>query len=133
MHEFQMLQDCPNCERSFTPNEIDEGRCNECDFTFDVKQYTYALSSPDVYSTRVETTDGTHSVLELAKAHVEGKIIATYGILAVTTIGIECLTHEYSLTYLELNVKDWSEHMESKSWINMVDFKKATKHALTLA
>ncbi len=134
MYQFQMISDCPSCNRSLTASELEEGQCYECDFSFDVKQYEYALSNPEVYSARVETAEGdAFSVLELAKVNVEGRIIAVYGILAVTTIGIECLTHEYTLTNLDLSKRDWAEHMAEKTWINEIDFKKASEHVLRLS
>lgn len=70
--------------------------------------------------------------MNFAEQMFDGEIIAVIGEWAITTDGIECLTHSYSITNDRLNKEDWISHLEFKNWVNADDFSLAYNRALEL-
>tara|TARA_B110000008_G_scaffold190344_1_gene189088 strand:- start:223 stop:453 length:231 start_codon:yes stop_codon:yes gene_type:complete len=64
------------------------------------------------------------------REEVDGKIIATFGDLVVTDLGIEC-TH-YFISTARLKKSDWVHHVCQKTWVNSSDFKNAFNKALNV-
>lgn len=52
-------------------------------------------------------------------------ILERFGTWAVTTYGLECLTHYCPIEKDRLDEPDWEKHMGNKRWINYGDFQQA--------
>lgn len=75
--------------------------------------------------------DGTETtVLKMAEQLIDDQVIKVFGWFAVTTKGIDCLSHEYSIENSRLDQEDWMEYMSHKSWVNLEDFSAALEFAI---
>tara|TARA_B110000503_G_C6980544_1_gene343028 strand:- start:239 stop:547 length:309 start_codon:yes stop_codon:yes gene_type:complete len=52
-------------------------------------------------------------------------VIMRFGDWVITDYGIECLSVPYRFTKNRVHEKDWIQHMEKKSWVNIIDFTAA--------
>ncbi|MFA0811837.1 hypothetical protein [Microbulbifer epialgicus] len=117
-------------EQSFTLDE-----CYECYTPFSRLQRKFAEESPHIYSQEVILPNGElSSVIRQAEhLNLDGKVIAVFGVFAVTDKGIECLSHDYFISKHRYNEDDWDSHMQSKTWVKIEDFKAALEHGRSLA
>lgn len=133
MNLNEYVETCPACKSELSMKEEDKNCCFECGAEFSMTQRHYALERPDIYLSKVLTINGEQkTVIELADGRVDGKIVAVFGVFAVTDQGIECLDHYYAISRWELTEKDWATHMSEKTWVNIDDFKDALKCAIEL-
>lgn len=126
----EYVKKCASCDTYFDEVEKNKGICNECGAEFSPSQRRYALENPDLYSKSIDLgNDNVKYIIQMADGLVDGKILAVYGVFAVTTRGIECLSHSYQIDKSQLNETDWIDHMSEKTWVNINDFKKALHHS----
>ena len=124
---------CGNCDESLSRSELNEGSCYQCGYQFSTQQREWAKEIPGVYGKQVTGLNGEqYLVIEAAEQFIEGRIIRVFGQFAVTTSGIECLLHSYSIEKEGLDSVDWCDHMAEKSWVNIEDFKAAFDFAKSL-
>src|SRR5208337_1942490 len=84
---------------------------------------------PEPYEGRLEVAGKEYSIAEIATSSELPPILARFGVWAVTTEGIHCLTKNYFIAKQrfdqETDGRGWIEHMEEKTWVNMDDFGNA--------
>lgn len=121
------IEHCRSCGEVLGKNSFELGECYECNTPFSSEQRSYAAISPKIYEQEIHLPNGSlKTVIEQAEyMNISGKILAVFGVFAITSKGIECLTHEYFIEKSRLNNNDWLSHMKEKSWINIIDFTNA--------
>jgi ribosomal protein L37E len=129
MSEFieHYIEHCRSCGDMLGEYSFQSGECYECSTPFSSEQRSYASINPKLYEQKIQLPNGSvKTVIEQAEyMNVTGKILAVFGIFAITSKGIECLTHEYLIEKSRLDSENWIAHMEEKSWVNMPDFTSA--------
>lgn len=80
---------------------------------------------PEPYEGRIECNEREYSIAELATLRELPAILKRYGDWVVTTDGIDYLTGTYFIAKDRFDELDWFEHMEEKTWVNMMDFRAA--------
>lgn len=125
------IEHCHNCGEMLGRNSFELSECYECNTPFSSEQRSYAAISPKIYEQEILLPNGSiKTVIEQAEyINLTGKILVVFGIFAITSKGIECLTHEYLIEKSRLNNNNWVEHMQEKSWVNMTDFANALSWA----
>lgn len=131
--DSKSLQDyvnsCPSCKESLSYHAYDSGACDTCCYEFRSEQRDFALESPELYAVEVTLPNGrTRRVIEIADQCFNGKILALFGLFAVTSEGIESLFGEYFIEKSRLQ-DDWVVQMSCKSWVNIENFKSALQYA----
>lgn len=130
MDLFDYLHRCGECHRELSGSEKDEGACLACGYRFDPLQRTWALAAPNVYGAEVILPDGGRGLLlQLAERTVKGKVLRHFGQFVITTHGIECLSRDYPIDATRLDEKNWEDHMATKPWADLADFRDALQYA----
>ena len=125
-------QNCYCCGYSLANTGSKIGECPECTRQYNFIQRGYAKEAPDLYATKVKLISGEFSsVLSAAEQSISEKIVAVFGGWAVTTNGIECLSHGYQIAGHRLHETNWEEHLRQKSWVVIGDFIQAFEMAKT--
>ena len=124
------IESCGSCPKKLSPIELDKGCCGDCGYEFNPAHRRWAQKAPEIYWQEITLPDGTTTkVLHMAERMLMGEIIKTFGLFAVTTLGIECLSHSYLIENIRIPDEDWHSHMSEKSWINVDDFSNALAFA----
>ena len=128
-----MKSSCSHCGDTLSKEERKNGSCYNCDYQFNPMQSVWERESPELYEGNFIDIEGeTRSIRKMAEQLLTGKIIKIFGVFAVTTKGIECLDHNYSIDTLALNDPNLLKHMTDKSWVNSSDFSAALNFAKSL-
>lgn len=125
---------CRACEETIGPKELEKGECYSCGYTFNPKQRDWEREFPKLYEGAITILSGESvSIVKMAEQLLSERILARFGLFAVTSFGIECLSHSYSIPNHRLEEDDWIDHMAAKTWVNIDDFKAALHYAKRLA
>ncbi len=127
------LLHCADCGAGLTVKASNKGQCCVCNGLFSPNQRRYAKADSGTYSTIITLLNGqTASVIARADKLLDGKIHAIYGLLAVTSHGIECLDRYFAIHHSALCERDWLTYLSKKRWLNKDDFALAMKAAKSL-
>jgi hypothetical protein len=125
---------CSTCGSNLSVEEIEEGYCSECEHKFNPNHDAWVADSPEQYEGTFTSVSGKEvSISSMAEQLLCGKILKRFGLFAATTEGIECLDHYYFIDKDRLRTSDWVEHMQTKSWVNIEDFKKALEYVKNIS
>jgi len=126
--------ECYCCRENLNGTGAATGECPECSRIYNFNQRRFAVKNPALYTSSVPLQGGEQStVLNLAEQMFDEEIIAVFGVWAVTTGGIECLSNGYSIVNHRLNKEDWVSHLGLKNWVNIGDFSMAFNRAIELS
>jgi hypothetical protein len=88
---------------------------------------------PEPYRGEIDTFgDEKVSIIDAANDIDVYPIFQRVGVWAITSYGLECLSHSYPIEKERLEELDWADHMTEKTWINIKDFKLALLTAKTM-
>lgn len=126
---------CRSCGEYLGPDSDRVSRCYECELPFSPDQRKYAEENPALYEIGVNLPNNeSGTVIERVEyLGIRERILAVYGVFAVTQKGIECLSHDYFIETLRLSDTDWVAHMSEKNWVVIEDFKNALDFARSTA
>lgn len=124
---------CYNCNESLDNTPSHYGECPRCSRTYNFEQRSFAAKNPALYTSIIALQNGEQStVLNLAEQMFDDEIIAVIGVWAITTGGIECLSHGYSIANERLIKEDWVSHLKDKRWVDIDEFSHAYNRAVEL-
>jgi hypothetical protein len=84
---------------------------------------------PEAYDGKLDRGGKEQSIAEIATDRELPPILKRFGDWAVTTEGIDCLTHSYHVGISGLDETDWDDHVSKKTWVNEGDFGMALDSA----
>ncbi len=106
---------CPACQVRLIRESYDNSACHRCLAELNKHQWRYAKDNPSIYLSEIVLANGKiATVLEMADKYVHGKIVAVFGVFAVTEMGVESLDRQFMIKKSAFHERNWEAYMSVK-------------------